>query len=349
MTKDKKEVEKLTCIDCEKLKDRTKWFYNTKNKLYDKTKKIPICKACLKEKIDYDDIETIYDIFKRLDIVFHLKYWEIAEEGKSDTFGRYMSMINTLHQLEGKTWSDSIFEFVEEETEEAPIVADIYPPSEPEENTYDEKNKEDVLRMVGYDPFEGELESDKRHLYNKLVDMLDESTLEDGFKLSAIIEIVKGFNQVDKINRSIAIMTSDVANLSKSTNAIKQLVATKKQIMDSLIALAKDNGISVNHNNNKSKGGNTLNGIVKKLNEIGLEAAELNLYNIETSEAMKQIADISNRSILDQLMFDENDYTEMIAQQKDMITDLDAKLMKAEEENRLLKIQINELKKLTQS
>lgn len=349
MSKDKKDVEKLTCIDCEKPKDKTKWFYNTKNKLYAKTKKIPICKACLKEKIDYEDIETIYDIFKRLDIVFHLKYWKTAEEGKSDTFGRYMSMINTLHQLEGKTWNDSVFDFVEEDLEEVPIDI-ITPPTESEEiDISGDKNKEDVLRMIGYDPFEGELESDKRHLYNKLVDMLDESTLEDGFKLSAIIEIVKGFNQVDKINRSIAVMTSDANNVSKNTTQIKSLVATKKQIMDSMISLAKDNGISVNHNNNKSKGGNTLNGIVKKLNEIGLEAAELNLYDIETSEAMKQIADISNRSILDQLMFDENDYTEMIAQQKEMISDLDAKLMKAEEENRLLKIQINEFKKIAHS
>jgi hypothetical protein len=105
--------------------------------------------------------------------------------------------------------------------------------------------------------------------------------------------------------------------------------------------MAKDNGISVNHNNNKSKGGNTLNGIVKKLNEIGLSSAEINLFDLETCDAMKQIADFSNRSILDQLMFDENDYTDMISQQRDLIKKLDDVLITLRENNRLLKIKLN--------
>ena len=47
--------------------------------------------------------------------------------------------------------------------------------------------------------------------------------------------------------------------------------------------LAKDNGISVNHNNNKSKGANTLSGKSKELKRIGLRSAEINAFDIGTS------------------------------------------------------------------
>jgi hypothetical protein len=206
----------------------------------------------------------------------------------------------------------------------------------------DKKNEDDVLRMLGYDPFETENLEDRKYLFNRLVDYLDESTLEDSFKLSAVIEIVKTFNQLDKLNAGIATITENPEKMVGNVGGIKSLIDAKKQLYSSALGLAKDNGISVNYNNNKSKGGNTLSGINKKLTEIGLESAELNLYDIETSEAMKQIADISNKSILDQLMLNENDYTDMISQQKEMIRKLDEKNMKVEEELRLLKIKFKE-------
>ena len=48
---------------------------------------------------------------------------------------------------------------------------------------------------------------------------------------------------------------------------------------------------------------------------------------------------MSNKSILEQLMFDENDYTEMIKEQRILIDDYKNKYQKLEEENRLLKIE----------
>jgi hypothetical protein len=41
---------------------------------------------------------------------------------------------------------------------------------------------------------------------------------------------------------------------------------------------------------------------------------------------------------LKQLQFDENDYTDMITQQRELIQDLDTRLKICEEENRKLKI-----------
>jgi hypothetical protein len=201
-----------------------------------------------------------------------------------------------------------------------------------------DKNKLDVLRMLNYDPFEGENETDKRQLYNLLVDFLDESTLEDSFKLSAVIQIVKGFNQIDKINQGLALITSDINNLSSQVGGIKSLIDAKEKMMRAILGFAKDNGISENYSTNKSKGAGTLSGIIKMLQERGFTEADVNLFDVETAQGLKQVADISNESILKQLQFDENDYTDMITQQRELIQDLDTRLKICEEENRKLKI-----------
>jgi hypothetical protein len=201
-----------------------------------------------------------------------------------------------------------------------------------------DKNKLDVLRMLNYDPFEGENETDKRQLYNLLVDFLDESTLEDSFKLSAVIQIVKGFNQIDKINQGLALITSDINNLSSQVGGIKSLIDAKEKMMRAILNFAKDNGISENYSNNKSKGAGTLSGIIKQLQERGFTEADVNLFDVETAQGLKQVADISNESILKQLQFDENDYTDMITQQRELINELETRLKVCEEENRKLKV-----------
>ncbi len=170
-----------------------------------------------------------------------------------------------------------------------------------------------------------------------LINFLDESTIEDGFKLQAVVEIVAGFNQIDKINQAITSITNDTKKMSSNSGGIKTLVETKKSISSSLVNLAKENGISAKHNNEKSKGAGTLSGIMKTLQEKGIEEADINSYDINTAEGIRQVADLSNESILKQLQFDENDYTQMLVEQRELIQELDSKSKNLEEENRLLK------------
>ena len=351
MVKEKKDYVK--CVTCEKDRHKDRGFYKSNNKMYRKIGRIPICKACLSEKLNLEDMNSVYDVLREIDIVFNIEYWEAAVQSKASTFGRYMSMANSLPELKGLGWNDSTFEkpsdtpsiaLAEEIIEEADNNNNN---EEPEIDISGERNKQDVLRMLGYDPFEGESENDKRHLYNKLVDMLDESTLEDGFKLPAVIEIVKGFNQLDKLNRALAIITEDANALSKNISGVKPLIDSKEKLLKSMLALAKDNGISVNHNNNKSKGAGTLSGIIKTLQEKGIEEGEVNLFDIETAKGMQQVANISNKSIMEQLQFDENDYTSMIMEQREIIEQLESKNAKLEEENRLIKKELIKYKNVS--
>lgn len=333
--------EYLTCISCNKNKEKNTNYYNTSNKMYSNTKKIPLCKACLKGMVDYADMETVYSVLRQFDIMFDFECWESAVESKMETIGRYMSMANSLPQFKETGWRDSVFksavtlntksEIKAANKKQIEIIEDVPP------IIINHRDRDDVIRMLGFDPFQHENPSDRNQLYNRLIDFLDESTLEDGFKLQASIEIVIGFNQVDKINQAITNITNDLDKLAVNSGGIKSLIDSKKNILASLIKLAEENGISVKHNNQKSKGSGTLTGIIKTLQEKGIEQGELNLFDIETSQGMKQVADISNESIMKQLQFDENDYANMIIEQRELIQKLDNKVVKLEEENRLIK------------
>lgn len=109
-----KKKEKLICNGCNTEQDKNRGFYNTQNPLYSSTNKLPLCKSCLKSQIDYEDIKTVHRLLKQMDIVFHKEYWQRAVDFKGDTFGRYMTMINSLPQFEGLTWEDSVFSLNDE-------------------------------------------------------------------------------------------------------------------------------------------------------------------------------------------------------------------------------------------
>lgn len=102
-------TKKMCQGKCNKEKDAQKQFYNTNNKMFSDGKS-PVCKSCIQEMIDFNDMRTVYDILRQFDIPFIKKYWIPAENSKKNTFGEYMRMAGTLHQFVNTTWEDSVFE-----------------------------------------------------------------------------------------------------------------------------------------------------------------------------------------------------------------------------------------------
>lgn len=109
-----------------------------------------------------------------------------------------------------------------------------------------EKNRRDVIKMVGYDPFENyPIEDDKPYLYASLIQMIDEDAAQDGMKLRAIIQIVQQYNQIRKLNSAIDSYVSNPANIIDNIPAISKTNSTIKDMISSTNALAKDNGIKI--------------------------------------------------------------------------------------------------------
>ena len=87
-------------------------------------------------------------------------------------------------------------------------------------------------------------------------------------------------------------------------------------------------------------GSGTLSGVQKELMEGYDDDILTNYYDIKTSSSIKHIADISSQSIIEQLELGENDYTDMIKDQKEYIQRITAENDKLAEELRLIKAKL---------
>ena len=209
-----------------------------------------------------------------------------------------------------------------------------------------EKNRKDVIRLLGYDPFEGEKLEDQPLLYSQLIGYLDlGGDNEDMMRISSAITIVRGFLQQTKLDDKIA---KAMANSNINASELKTLLDSKQKISSTISQLAEQSCLSLKHSKNASKGEDTFTGKTKKLKDMNLREAENNAFDIGTCEGMRQVADISNASILKQIHLDENDYTEMLGQQREMIVKLQRQADENMEKARILLRENVDLKKFIQ-
>jgi hypothetical protein len=198
-----------------------------------------------------------------------------------------------------------------------------------------EKNRKDVIRLLGYDPFEGEKLEDQPLLYSQLIGYLDSGGdgNEDMMRTSSAITIVRGFSQQAKIDDKIA---KAMANTNINPTELKTLLDAKKNLSATISQLAEQSCLSLKHNKNASKGENTWTGKIKKLKDIDLRDAEVNGFDIGTCRGMQQVLEISDASIMKQLALDESEWSDMVAEQRKTIVDLQKQRDVYREVNRII-------------
>lgn len=361
----REEKKRYLCPYCNKEKVETE-FYMSSDPLV-MTGKTTMCKDCA-EKIarnwdprtkEYHDCTkaSVQEALERLDKPFLNKIWDSsyfeyindnAGLKRTNIWASYIKNIG-MQQYRGMRWRDGdLFTSYKEralrEAKDDSASADVQSEIVKEAEEY-EINRRDVIRMVGYDPFLNyPIKEDKPILYAQLVSFIDDETKNDGMKMNAVIQIVQAFNQIQKINDAINDLTSDVRKLNNNNGTIKQLADTTTKLLSGANALAKDNGISVNFNNSKSKGANTLTGKMKELDQIGFRDAKINMYDIDYCKGMQQVAEISAQAQVNQIGFDENVMNEIGNIRRELIDDLQKQRDKAVERARLLLIENRDLK-----
>ena len=201
-----------------------------------------------------------------------------------------------------------------------------------------EKNKKDVIRLLGYDPFEAEALSDQPFLYSQLLGMMDAGGDEndDMVRNASCITIVRGFLQSAKLDNTITTLMSDIKNVEKNSATIKSLQDSKQKITSMITNLAAESCISLKNNKNAKKGENTWTGKIKKIKDLDLRQGRVNGFDMETCKAMRQVMDSSHRSIMQELKLDDTDWSDMVAEQREMIVNLQRKLDKYTEISRIL-------------
>ena len=138
-------------------------------------------------------------------------------------------------------------------------------------------------------------------------------------------------------------MNVELAKDDPNDAKIQKLTTSKSSLLSSIATIAKDNNISSNYNKNSKQGQSSLTSKMKEMAENGFQDIAVNLFDIKTSEAFKQIDEISNNNIANQLTLDNNEFSEIVKEQREMIQKYDMDLEALKEENRILKNRIIDL------
>ena len=362
--KDEEDKVEYLCYCCGEKKKKTSFYTSTDP--FNGVGINPFCKSCI-ERIarNYNPKTGIYgevtktslcDALERIDLPYLDKLWDASynevhdpglKQPKTNVWAGYIKNVK-LPQYNGMRWRDGdLFQqdnAVQFDTEDK-IASTMTPEVLDECNT----NKRDLIRLIGYDPFANyPVEQDLPVLYAQIISFIDEETKNDGMKMNAVIQIVQAFNQIQKLNDAINELLADTKKLNNNNGTIKQHSDTIAKLLSGANALAKDNGISVNFNNSKSKGQNTLTGKMKELDLIGFRDAKINMYDIDYCEGMRQVATISAKAQVDQIGFDENTMNTINNIRRELVDELQRKLDKANERARLLLVENKDLKEFLQ-
>lgn len=352
------EKKSYLCPYCGKTKKEDDFYVSTDPRVI--TGRTSMCKDCV-QKIAFNWDEnrqemgtptkkSIMDALEYIDRPFLENLWnssyhewlnpDAKRKRKSiwDTYIKNVSMIN----YNGMRWRDGdIFNTYIEDAKkiasmEANQEANINILSNSEEvNDEFEKNKNSVIRLLGYDPFLSEKPEDQPLLYSQLIGYLDAGgdANEDMMRTSSAITIVRGFLQQAKLDDKLAKV---MANTSANPTEMKTLLDAKKNLSATISQLAEQSCLSLKHNKNASKGENTWTGKIKKLKDLNLREAEVNGFDIGTCRGMQQVLEISDASIMKQLALDESEWSDMVAEQRKLLVKVQNERDLYKEINRIL-------------
>lgn len=350
--------KKYLCPYCMKEKKKSEFYISTDPRVL--TGITSMCKDCVKKiALSWDDNrqefgactkKSVMEALEYIDRPFLENLWNssyaewadnTAKIRRSSIWDCYIKNVG-LKNYNGLRWRDGdIFHtYVEDAKQVAALelgnteAAQTLLDSKEVSNEF-EKNRKDVIKLLGYDPFEGEKLEDQPLLYSQLIGYLDAGGdgNDDMMRTSSAITIVRAFSQQTKIDDKIA---KALANTNINTAEIKSLLDSKQKISSTISQLAEQSCLSLKHNKNASKGENTWTGKIKKIKELNLREGEVNGFDLMTCKGMQQVMDLSNASILKQLALDESEYSDIVAEQRKMVTSLTSERDSYKEITRIL-------------
>lgn len=349
-------VKKKKCTCCN-IEQSISKFYMSSNDMFRSNEETRhcVCKECMWNK--YNEFYEKYED-SRLSIYYACSHYgycfsESAVQGvlsqienaKSKNkaignyFGAYLTKINSLKNGVGQDFysSDPLFEKIEVDSVE--VNGEVELIGEPL------ICKNDIVRILEYDPFDGYKIEDQKFLYPELVRYLTEDVQDDAYKVGVVIQIITNSLQIRWCDIAINKLGSNTDSFIENSSIIKELGATKATLNQNNDKLSKENEIATKHRAGSGSKTNTLGSMMKDLRELGFEKAEMDYYTIQKSYGMKQSLDISNQSIVDIVKFDEAKQNEVFKLQRDMIIKFQEEELELNERARLLIIENNNLKR----
>lgn len=96
------------CSKCLKNKNIKRDYYLAANNIINADNRLPVCKSCLNDLVDMNDVETLINVMRMIDRPFLKNTYEDALL-KTNSFGEYMRMLGT-RQNRDRTYLNGEFE-----------------------------------------------------------------------------------------------------------------------------------------------------------------------------------------------------------------------------------------------
>lgn len=96
--------EKKTCLKCGN-DYAVSSFYSHRNPLLHE--RFGFCKKCVKGNVDLNDMETLYNFLRTMDIPYLKEFWKQANDAEQETIGTYLKNLNSLRQNKELRFKDS--------------------------------------------------------------------------------------------------------------------------------------------------------------------------------------------------------------------------------------------------
>lgn len=300
---------------------------------------VHLCRTCVVDMFDeyrakYDDQKLACLIMcAKLDFPFYESLYETTNlRNDKFSFGLYVRQLNN-NQYKGRTFAHSLAEgeynkTAREKTEDAE-----------QKWTLEEKRaKNEVIKLVGTDLFTGYSDKDRKYLFTEFLQYLnDDELLDDQYKISQLIQLLNNNNQINDLDRAISKLDP-----VKNIDDFKMLNEIKKHLVVSNEKISKENGFSVRSRGEQKTGKGTLTALMRDMREKDLDMVESNFYDQLTSPASRWASEVSMRSMMENIMLDENDVNDIVENQRELLHKYQNENDDLKEERRLLKIKEQE-------
>lgn len=200
----------------------------------------------------------------------------------------------------------------------------------------DKRNRQQIINIIGYDPFEKNPLEDKPQLYRDLTGMLTDNMRKDIPRAKAAVEVVIGYNNIrkyqDRVNQLINNGQLD-EDTQKQLDKHLEMIA---KIQASVSAVSEKNGFT-NSRALGSNGRGMLSDVMNTIDEHMYDPGITNFYDIATSKSIEQISDISFKSMLNQIKLTGQEYVDIISEQNKIVREARSKMRELKEALRIAK------------
>lgn len=182
----------------------------------------------------------------------------------------------------------------------------------------DKKNRQQIISIIGYDPFKEELQADKPQLYRDLTGLLTDNLRKDITKQKAAIEIVKNYSTIAKYQNRVSDLLKGGEVDPETQETIDNLLAMIAKIQAIINATSKENGFSTGKTlGNGGRG--MLSDVMNQVETQYYDDGITNFYDQATSKSIGEVAEISFRAQMNQVKLSGTDYADILSQQAEIV------------------------------